>query len=73
MTSKETMVLYKLIGRGRRYDVSDAVPLFVETLHVNRFSSSNLAFHANVLPNYGQKLSNTYYIYVDLNYTENQK
>ena len=31
------MILYNLIGRWRRHDVSDANPLLVENLHVTPF------------------------------------
>ena len=37
LTSEYTMVLYNFIGRRRRYDVNNAVPLLVEKLLVNIF------------------------------------
>ena len=41
---KYTIVLYNLIGRRRRYDVNNAVPLLVEKTACNHFLDSILAF-----------------------------
>ena len=46
------MALYNLIGRRRRHDVIDAVPLLAETLPVNVFCfnfSAYIRFFVNVL------------------------
>ena len=56
------MALYNLIGRRRRYDVIDAVPLLAEKLRVNVFSCFNISayirFFVNVLIEINVNISN---------------
>ena len=75
MTSKLTMNLFNLIGRRRRYDVNDAVPLLVEKcvrmFYCFNFSSTYIKFFVKILTERNVHISNEFIfsdIYRSVNY-----